>query len=66
MQHTQINCNKKKTEIADYKIKKTKKINIKLKLCCCSIKKMYNKVYKTILITIKNCLNNDIIKKKRK
>ena len=66
MQHTQISCNKKETEIADCETEEAKKINMKSKLHCCSTKEKYNRSYKAVLTTVKSDLDNDIIKKKRK
>ena len=65
-QHTQISCNKGETEVADHEIRKAKKVNIKSRLYCCSTKKVYNRVYEAVLMMIEICLNDDIMKKKRK
>ena len=53
-------------EIADYKVREAKKINIKSKLHYCNTEKVYNGLYETVLTTVKSSLNNDITKKKRK
>ena len=66
MQHAQIGCNKGGTEIAGHEAGGAKKVDMKSRLCCCSAKKVYNEAYKAVLMMIKSCLNNDIIKKKRK
>ena len=65
MQCTQINCSKKEIKIINCKTEKTKKIDIKLRFCCYNTKKMYNKKYKTVLMKIKNNINNIIMNNKK-
>ena len=65
MQCTQISCNKRGTEITSHKIREVKKVNMKSRLHHYNAKKVYNRVYKAVLTTVKSCLNNDITKKKK-
>ena len=53
-------------EVTGCKAGGAKEVDMKSRLCCCSAKKEYNGLYKTVLTTVKNSLNNDIMKKKRK
>ena len=66
MQHTQIDCNKKKIEVVNCKIRETKKVNIKSRFHHYSAKEVYNGVNKAVLMMTKSNLNDSIMRKKRK
>ena len=53
-------------KIISHKIRETKKVDIKLKFCCCSTKKIYNEEYKIVLMIMKSNINDMIINEKRK
>ena len=61
MQCTQINCNKKETEITNCETREANEVNIKSRLYYCSAKQTYNRKNEIVsTITVSNTNNNVI------
>ena len=66
MQHTQISCSKRGTEVASHKAGGAKEVNMKSRLCHHSAKKGYDGEYEAVSMTTESNMNDMVTKKKRK